>query len=218
MTFNVLVVVLLTSFLHRGYTLAIADIKIDVSSCSKSLAASNGFFCQPDGMWVMRQATVQSMYQANIRSRDRRLSNVGYQWYPANWHPEVHCPNMMRFGHMQDPMFVCDGINLFGDAARVSTTTGSVAAPCLVYVFGHSNGWKFAVDLLEQNPQCEVHVFTLAAATHLPPPNLKIYHHQFSLQLENKEDETQLSLVSIKKKLGHDGMPIAVMKVGYSIF
>jgi hypothetical protein len=228
MTFNVLLVVLITSFLHRGYSLAIADIKIDGSSCSKSLAASNGFFCQPDAMWMMHQVLVQTMYQANLRRMFNRLNNVSRTWYPSNWHPEVHCPNMMRFGHMNDPMYVCDGVNLFGDAARVNTTspgsntttntTGSVADPCLVYVFGHANQWQFAVDLLEQNPQCEVHVFTTATATHLPPPNLKIYHHQFSLQLENKEDETKLSLASIKKKLGHDGKPIAVMKVGYSIF
>jgi hypothetical protein len=230
MTFNFLLVVLLTSFLHRGYSLAIADIKINGSSCSKSLAASNGFFCQPDAMWMMHRVIVQTMYQANIRGMPNRLRNVSSSYYPSNWHPEVHCPNMMRFGHMDDPMYVCDGVNLFGDAARVnttspssikfwsgstepdSTTTGSVADPCLVYVFGHSNEWQFAVDLLEQNPQCEVHVFTLATATHLPPPNRKIYHHNFTLQLKNKEDETKLSLASIKKKLGHNGEPIAVMK------
>jgi hypothetical protein len=213
MTFNVLVVVLLTSFLlrgSRGYSLAIADVKISGNSCSKSLADSNGFFCQPDAMWMLRKGNVRTMYQANLHLRVNRLNNVGRTYYPMNWHPEVHCPNMMRFGNMSEPKLVCDGVNPFGDAARA----GGVADSCLVYVFGHSNHWEFEADLLEQNPQCEVHVFSVVAAATPPPSTKGIYYHSFYLQLQDKEDNTSLSLASIKEKLGHDRKPIAIMKVG----
>jgi hypothetical protein len=109
---------------------------------------------------------------------------------------------------------------------------------CVVYSVGSNGDFRFETGLADLLPDvCEMHTFDFTDYSHLVPPGKNIIFHQWGLKPSYKEEKgTEIELASpdffelgrlfsksvgsfktfeeTKKELGHEDIPIDILKIG----